>query len=45
MITVLQTDCVTNYVWSMLLHNELIGFLKPIEANDELYFVDKLLII
>ena len=44
MVTVLKSDSITDYIRSVLFHNELIGFLKPIEANYELYFRDKLLI-
>ena len=44
MVTVLKSNSITDHIRSVLFHNELIGFLKPIEANYELYFRDKLLI-
>ena len=45
MVAVLQADSIRNYICCVLIHDELIRFLKPIEANNELYFVDKLLIV
>ena len=44
MVTVFYTNSITDNIRCVLLHNELIRFKEPIEANDELNLVDELLI-